>query len=122
MKSRKLIQSVLFKSATKKKNKKQNTDGVDAIERLLKDLNIDYVKEHKFHPTRKFRFDFAILNKMVSIEYEGVFSRKSRHTSVSGYSTDCLKYNLAAILGWRVLRYTANTLKNLNGDLDAVLK
>lgn len=82
----------------------------------------DYVEELKFLHTRKFRFDWALPSIKVAIEYEGVISSKSRHTTISGYSTDCEKYNLAAIEGWRVLRYTAKTYKNLERDLKNLLK
>lgn len=74
---------------------------------LLKAENLDFVTEYKFHPTRKWRFDFAIVDKKVAVEYEGVMSAKARHTSVTGYTKDAEKYNAAALLGWKVLRYTA---------------
>jgi len=77
----------------------------------------DFVKELKFDPNRKFRFDWAIPNLMIAIEYEGIYSKKSRHTTVSGYSKDIEKYNLAITKGWRVLRYTADNYKNLETDL-----
>lgn len=82
----------------------------------------EYVEEHQFHPDRKFRFDWALPSVKVAIEYEGVFSKKSRHTTVSGFTTDCEKYNLAQISGWIVLRYTAMNYKNLEKDLKKILK
>ena len=77
----------------------------------------EYVEEFEFHPSRKFRFDWAIPTLKIAIEYEGVFSKKSRHTTVSGYTEDCNKYNEAVKLGWRVLRYTAKNYKNIDQDL-----
>jgi hypothetical protein len=76
-----------------------------------------YVSELVFHPARKFRFDWAIPDLKVAIEYEGLFSEKSGHTTVKGYTKDCIKYNLAALLGWKVLRYTALNYKELEQDL-----
>lgn len=73
--------------------------------------------EHKFHPTRKWRFDWAIPDLKIAIEYEGLHSAKSRHTTITGFSNDCEKYNAAALLGWIVLRYTANTYKKASTDL-----
>lgn len=84
-------------------------------------LITDYVTEHQFHHERKFRFDWAIVDRMIAIEYEGVMSKKSRHTTIKGYSTDIEKYNLALTNGWRVLRYTANNYKNLEKDLRKLL-
>lgn len=77
----------------------------------------DYVEELQFHESRKFRFDWAIPSLKIAIEYEGLFSEKSRHTTIDGFSTDCEKYNLAIINGWKILRYTAINYKNLETDL-----
>ena len=103
-----------------KKNKstatKKNGDGSKAkseIEMVLKHGGYDYVKELKFHPSRKWRFDFAIESLRIAIEYEGIMSEKSRHTTISGMSRDCEKYNTAQLLGWKVLRFTALNYKNL---------
>ena len=102
-----------------KKNKststKKNGDGSKAkseIEMVLKHGGYDYVKELKFHPSRKWRFDFAIESLRIAIEYEGIMSEKSRHTTISGMSRDCEKYNTAQLLGWKVLRFTALNYKN----------
>lgn len=85
---------------------------------LRKEGVIDnYITEHTFHPHRKFRFDWAITTLKIAIEYEGLISAKSGHTTIKGYSEDCIKYNEAIKLGWRVLRYTALTYGNLQDDL-----
>lgn len=81
-----------------------------------------YETEYKFDEVRKFRFDWAIPELMIAIEYEGVFSAKSRHTTVAGFSEDCRKYNLAIANGWRVLRYTALNYLELYTDLEKILK
>lgn len=78
-----------------------------AFEDMLKLNNIDYVREHKFHPIRKWRFDFAIPQYLIAIECEGGVWSGGRHTRGLGYSKDCEKYNNATLLGWRVLRYCA---------------
>ena len=62
-------------------------------------------------PFRLWRFDFAWPDVKVAIEYEGLMSAKSRHTTVSGFSDDCEKYNAAAQLGWAVYRFTAPMLR-----------
>ena len=73
--------------------------------------------EYRFDEKRKFRFDFALPNLKIAVEYEGIFSEKSRHTSVLGYSKDVEKYNLATIQGWSVLRYTAKNYKDAANDV-----
>ena len=65
--------------------------------------------EHKFHPKRKWRMDFAWPEQMLAVEVEGgVWGAKSRHTTGAGFTADCVKYNEAALLGWTVLRVTAD--------------
>ena len=78
----------------------------------------DYVEEHVFAKElgRRWRFDYAWPHRgKVALEYEGLHSRKSRHTTVKGYEGDCEKYNAAALLGWRVFRVTAGMVRR--GDL-----
>ena len=70
------------------------------------------IPEHRFHPKRKWRFDFAIPERMIAFEYEGIFSRKSRHTTISGFTGDCEKYNEAQLLGWKVFRFTAKSISH----------
>ncbi len=85
--------------------------GLKYIKKQLHYSGINYVTEYQFHDVRKFRFDIAIPDKMIAIEYEGLNSEKSGHTTVTGYTKDTDKYNLATSLGWRILRYTALNYK-----------
>ncbi len=64
----------------------------------------ELIREHRFHPTRKWRFDFAHLASRVAIEIEGGVWSGGRHTRGAGFVTDCEKYNAALALGWRVFR------------------
>ncbi len=99
-------------------------DTIHAILDMLKLTNKieDYVLELQFDEVRKFRFDWAIPSLMIAIEFEGIMSEKSRHTTKTGYSKDTEKYNLAAISGWIVLRYTVLTYGNLERDLLKLIK
>lgn len=65
--------------------------------------------EYRFHPKRRWRFDYAWPEHKVAVEYEGLVSRKSRHVTLTGYTKDCEKYSTAAVMGWKVIRYTALT-------------
>jgi len=94
-----------------------NPKGIVYILFILKNLKTEYLTEYKFSADRKFRFDIAIPKHKIAIEYEGIFSTKSRHTSLKGYTMDTEKYNLAQIEGWKVLRYTASNFKNAEKDL-----
>jgi very-short-patch-repair endonuclease len=80
------------------------------------------VAEHKFHPTRRWRFDFANIPAMVAIEVEGGQWSGGRHTRGSGYSADCEKYNEAQLCGWVVFRLTGDmiTVTNLERIRDFI--
>ena len=80
-------------------------------------------EEYRFDEKRKWRFDWAIPDLKVAVEFEGgVFEKKGSHTTAKGYTKDTEKYNRAAQLGWTVLRYTAMNYKNLIEDLKRVAK
>ena len=90
-----------------------------AIDEVLERLGVKYEKEYKFLEDRKFRFDWAVFigENKIAIEYEGIYSEKSRHTSMSGFVGDCEKYNFAVKHGWKVLRYTSGSESELENDL-----
>lgn len=44
------------------------------------DLKIEVVKEYLFHPTRKWRFDYAIPDHKIALEVEGGVWTGGRHT------------------------------------------
>lgn len=69
-------------------------------------------REYRFSETRRFRFDFAWPDLQVAVECEGGTWTKSRHTSGKGYKADCIKYNLAALSGWLVLRFTRDMIED----------
>lgn len=82
---------------------------------MLAESEIVWEQQHRFHPVRKWRFDFAIPDKKVAVEVDGgvwlpKHGKKSRHTTGTGYQKDCEKLNAAVSLGWRVLRYTPQML------------
>lgn len=88
----------------------------------LKSKGIEYELEYKFHPTRKWRADIAIPSLKALIEFDGIMSAKSRHTSVTGFTNDCEKTNQAQMLGWKVLRYTVINKSQFFEDVDLLQK
>ena len=94
------------------------------FELILMANKIPYAREFMFHDTRKWRFDFVVLDGFkinlqdkimvkksaqkhkLAIEIEGGIFVNGRHNRPAGYVNDMLKYNEAVINGWRVLRYT----------------
>lgn len=71
-----------------------------------------FEREYRFDATRKWRFDFAWPLRRVAVEVEGGVWANGRHTRGKGFIMDCEKYNRAALLGWRVLRYTKEAIQS----------
>jgi len=67
-------------------------------------------REYRFHSIRKWRFDFAYPDRKIGIEIEGGTFTFGRHVRGTGFQKDCEKYNEAALLGWRILRFTGRDL------------
>lgn len=61
------------------------------------------VTEYKFHPARKWRFDFAFVNEKLAVEVQGGIYTGGRHTRGAALKKEWEKLNLAAIMGWRIL-------------------
>jgi very-short-patch-repair endonuclease len=90
------------------------------VDHVLKKYN--YLKEYKFHPERKWRFDFALIDHKIAIEIEGGTWTGGRHVRAAGYRNDCEKYNEAVKLGWRVLRYTSDMIgENILDDIKNII-
>lgn len=71
------------------------------------------VREYRFAPPRRWRADYCWPDQKVILEIEGgVFGAAgSRHNRGAGFRADCEKYNFAAILGYRILRYLPEQVK-----------
>lgn len=67
-------------------------------------------REYKFHPTRKWRLDYAWPDKFLAVEVEGGVWVKGRHNHPSGFLKDMDKYNQLTMYGWRLLRFTPQSL------------
>ena len=68
-------------------------------------------REYRFHPTRRWRFDFAWPTFMVAAEVEGVSPAGGRHQHIAGFEADAEKYNAATLAGWKVLRFTQSGVR-----------
>lgn len=88
--------------------------GEEALALHLKVEKIAFEREYRFHPVRKWRFDFAFPALKLAVEIEGVTPAGGRHQRIGGMKADIEKYNTAALMGWRVLRYTTDMV--MRGD------
>lgn len=69
-------------------------------------------REFKFHPTRRWRFDFAWPLWKVAVEVGGGVYNRGRHVRGSGFERDAEKRNAAVLAGWRVLHFTPRHIKS----------
>jgi very-short-patch-repair endonuclease len=72
----------------------------------MKVRGLNPVREFQFALDRKYRADFAFPERKLLIEIEGGTHAHGRHNRASGYESDCEKGNLAAAMGFFVLRFT----------------
>lgn len=62
---------------------------------------------------RRWKHDYLWPGECVAVEIEGIspHGSRNRHTSFVGYSEDCEKYRVIALLGLTLLRYTPIQLR-----------
>lgn len=72
--------------------------------------DIPLTSEVRFHPIRRWRFDFANMNTKIAIEINGGTWVKSGHSSGQGIARDYEKLNEANLLGWTVFQLAGSQL------------
>ena len=68
--------------------------------------------EYRFHPVRKWRFDYCWPKLALAVEFEGGIFVQGGHNRPMIYTDNCEKYNSAALLGYTVLRFTAPQVRS----------
>lgn len=82
------------------------------LARELKTLKIKFEQEFYFHPDRKWRADFHLIDKKILVEVEGGIWSGGRHTRGKGYLRDLEKYNAATMMGFQVIRFSTDQVKS----------
>ncbi|UNW05957.1 endonuclease domain-containing protein [Acinetobacter variabilis] len=82
------------------------------LARELKTLKIKFEQEFYFHPERKWRADFHLIDKKILVEVEGGIWSGGRHTRGKGYLRDLEKYNAATMMGFQVIRFSTDQVKS----------
>lgn len=71
-------------------------------------------REFLFHPTRKYRIDFAWPSRKLAVEIDGGIWLKGKkagsHSRGSGILRNYKKRNALAVMGWRLLCYTPQSI------------
>lgn len=118
------VEKLVNKGMVKKDQlgKKPEPAGLSEIKSILIKNSVRYELEYKFHEKRKFRIDVYLPDYKIGIEYEGLVSDVSRHSTLTGYSNDCTKYNLALLdNGIKMLRYTAFNFNEFEQDINKII-
>ena len=118
------VEKLVNKGMVKKDQlgKKPEPAGLSEIKSILIKNSVRFELEYKFHDKRKFRIDVYLPDYKIGIEYEGLVSEKSGHTTFEGYSKDCTKYNLALLdNGIKMIRYTAFNFNEFEQDINKII-
>ena len=101
-----------LKRGTRVKTGRVESIGESTLANQLSALKIGFEQEFKFHPKRKWRADFHLVEKRILIEVEGGIWSNGRHTRGKGYIGDMEKYNAAVVMGYQVLRFSTEQVKS----------
>lgn len=71
-----------------------------------------FVPEHKFHPVRRWRMDYAHIERMICLEIQGGLWITGRHNTGAGMTKDIEKFNAATLLGWTLIFCTPAMVKS----------
>jgi len=73
-----------------------------------------YVREFRFHPTRRFLADFSWVSQRLIVEVQGGIwkGKYGGHSSGKGLMRDHEKHNLAVLSGFRILYANRKTIEN----------
>jgi hypothetical protein len=90
------------------------SEGEDELAFQLDAVGLKYLRQFRFHPKRKWPSDFCVSSDATSIlvEVEGGTWANGRHNRGYGMVEDMYKYNAAAIMGYRLLRFTPAMVTN----------
>ena len=102
-----------MKTAKKKPPAKKSSleNQFASLWRILAPDHPPLTEQHRFHPVRRWRLDFAVPELRLAIEIEGGIFSRGRHSRGAGYAADCEKHNALTLLGWSLLRYTVLDLR-----------
>ncbi|ENX29001.1 hypothetical protein F891_00918 [Acinetobacter sp. CIP 101966] len=112
---KKMVKATKPKGRSKRpkvKGEKVQSEGEVKLATALKALKIDFEQEFKFHPDRKWKADFHLVDKKILVEVEGGIWSGGRHTRGKGYIGDMEKYNAATMMGFQVIRFSTDQVKS----------
>jgi very-short-patch-repair endonuclease len=80
---------------------------------IISDMQIEQpIQEYHFDSIRRWRFDFAWVERKIALEVEGGIWVNGAHNRGAHFESDAEKYNAATMRGWRVFRYTGGMIES----------
>jgi very-short-patch-repair endonuclease len=70
------------------------------------------IMQHRFHPQRRWRFDFCFPEQLIAIEIDGGGFVRGAHNRAPQQAKDFEKQNAAVRMGWKVLRFNTVHMKD----------
>lgn len=77
--------------------------------------------EYEWHPTRRYRADYALVNERILIEVDGGLWIQGGHSRGAARLHDMEKDREATMLGWRTLRYPPASESQIVLDLKRMM-
>lgn len=109
-----VVQASLSVEEMKKAIKKAKTGQLEAelLAQIAAARLLPCVPQYVFHPTRKWRFDFAWPEILFAVEVNGGIYVRGGHSRGAGQEKDMEKIAEAAILGWTTIAVSSNQIKS----------
>ena len=91
------------------------------LEFQMKAIGLKFETQYKFHPERKWKFDFAFPEIKLAVEADGLTRygnnkngtmRLGRHQTYKGRTEDLMKYDAAMRLGWNIYTCQQDMIKS----------
>lgn len=76
------------------------------------ELDEPWIREHRFAPPRRWRFDFAWPEQRIALEIDGGLYVYGAHNRGAAIEAAYEKRNVAETYGWRVLTVSAHQVKD----------
>jgi len=96
------------------KRPKKLSPGEEEFALQCRAMGVHMIREHRFHPDRMWRADFCNTSRMIIVEIDGgnrmaTIGRDGKAYAIGRHTQedDYAKLNEAALLGYRIFRFTA---------------
>lgn len=104
---------LLARQPRKRKATRKHADLEQALATQLRMVGApDPLRQYRFHPTRRWRFDLAWPDRNMAVEVDGGTWTGGGHVRGKHYESDCEKGNEAILLGWRVMHVTTDMVSD----------